>query len=104
LVQLVTESVWVTANFKETQLESLRVGQHAEIDVDAFPGHPVDGEVESLSGATGSRFALLPPDNASGNFTKVVQRVPVRIRIPHPPEGLTLRPGMSVELTVDTRS
>ncbi len=104
LVQLVTEAVWVTANFKETQLGSLRVGQHAEIEVDAFPGHPVEGEVESLSGATGSRFALLPPDNASGNFTKVVQRVPVRIRIPHPPEGVTLRPGMSVELTVDTRS
>ncbi len=103
VVQLVTQPVWVTANFKETQLERIHAGQRAEIAVDAYPGHHIEGEVESLSGATGSRFALLPPDNASGNFTKVVQRVPVRVRIPHPPTDLELRPGMSVELTVNTR-
>lgn len=93
--------VWVTANFKETQIGKMKVGQTAEVEVDAFGGHHLKGTVESFSAATGSKFALLPPDNATGNFTKVVQRVPVRIKIDNPPEGL--RPGMSVELTVDTR-
>jgi membrane fusion protein (multidrug efflux system) len=72
--------------------------------VDAFSGMELVGEVESFSGATGARFSLLPPDNATGNFTKVVQRVPVRIRLREVPAGVVLRPGMSVELTVDTRS
>ena len=95
------KAVWVTANFKETQIGKMKVGQSAELSVDAFGGQHLHGSVESFSGATGSKFALLPPDNATGNFTKVVQRVPVRIKIENPPEGL--RPGMSVELTVDTR-
>jgi membrane fusion protein (multidrug efflux system) len=95
------KAVWVTANFKETQIGKMKVGQGAELSVDAFGGQHFHGSVESFSGATGSKFALLPPDNATGNFTKVVQRVPVRIKIENPPEGL--RPGMSVELTVDTR-
>ena len=96
--------VWVTANFKETQLVDLAIGQPVELDVDAYDGAKAEGVVESISGASGARFALLPPDNATGNFTKVVQRVPVRIRIT---KGLgaarPLRPGMSVEAHVRTR-
>jgi membrane fusion protein (multidrug efflux system) len=95
------KTMWVTANFKETQIGSMKIGQGATLEVDAFGGKHLKGSVESFSAATGSKFALLPPDNATGNFTKVVQRVPVRIKIENPPEGL--RPGMSVELTVDTR-
>ena len=93
--------VWVTANFKETQLSDMHVGQPVDVTVDAYGGAVAKGEVESLSGATGARFALLPPDNATGNFTKVVQRVPVRIKIT---QGLgptrPLRPGMSVTASV----
>ncbi len=89
--------VWVTANMKETQLSDLRVGQAVEFEVDAYPGCEAKGKVESLSAATGAKFALLPPDNATGNYTKVVQRVPVRIAVT---EGCgkdrPLRPGMSV--------
>jgi membrane fusion protein (multidrug efflux system) len=96
--------VWVTANFKETQLSRIRVGQEVDIEVDAYKGQVVKGRVESVSAATGSRFALLPPDNATGNFTKVVQRVPVRIAIT---QGLgaehPLRPGMSVLVNVVTK-
>jgi membrane fusion protein (multidrug efflux system) len=103
VVQLVTPGVWVTANFKETQLERMRVGQAATFSVDAYPSVTFRGTVESFSGATGSRFTLLPPDNASGNFTKVVQRVPVRIRVTGTPSAVDLRPGLSVEATVDTR-
>jgi membrane fusion protein (multidrug efflux system) len=96
-------NVWVTANMKETQLAKIRVGDPVEFEVDAYPGRTFHGKVESLSPATGARFALLPPDNATGNFTKVVQRVPVRIAVDgnadpaHP-----LRPGMSVNVTVAT--
>lgn len=105
IAQLVpTKTVWVTANFKETQIGKMRVGQPVEIDVDALPDAKIKGTVESFSAGTGARFALLPPDNATGNFTKVVQRVPVRIRIEGTPQQQALlRPGMSVELTVDTR-
>ncbi len=102
IVQLVTPQRWVTANFKETQMSHMRPGQPAHMEADAFPGLKIVGEVESVSGATGSRFTLLPPDNATGNFTKVVQRVPVRIKVQDSP-GVVLRPGMSLELTVDTR-
>lgn len=102
IAQLVpAKAMWITANFKETQLEKMKVGQPVEIDVDALPSHSLHGTVESLSGATGARFALLPPDNASGNYTKVVQRVPVRIKLTDIPPGL--RPGLSVDATVDTR-
>ncbi len=95
--------VWVTANFKETQLASMHVGQRASIDVDAYD-HPVDGHVESIAAATGATFALLPPDNATGNFVKVVQRVPVKILLDKPVDQSTpLRPGMSVTATVYVR-
>ncbi|MEO6208655.1 MAG: HlyD family secretion protein [Gemmatimonadaceae bacterium] len=95
---------WVTANFKETQLNKMIVGQPVAIEVDAYPGCEAEGTVQSLSGATGARFALLPPDNATGNFTKVVQRLPVRIAITKGC-GTTrpLRPGMSVVAHVQTK-
>lgn len=97
------DAVWVTANFKETQIGAMRAGQPVEIEVDSYAKAHFSGEIESFSAATGSRFALLPPDNASGNFTKVVQRVPVRIKLHAPPQGVVLRPGMSVIANVDTR-
>ena len=98
------DRVWVTANFKETQLEEMRPGQRVKIDVDAYGGREFYGKVDSLAAATGSRFSLLPPDNATGNYVKVVQRVPVRILLDEgqDPEHL-LRPGMSVTPTVYTR-
>ncbi len=97
------DDVWVVANFKEDQLGAMRPGQRAEVSIDSFPGKHLVGKVESLAGGTGSRFALLPPDNASGNFTKVVQRVPVLVRL-DPGEGLpALRPGLSAEVTVTTK-
>ncbi|MFO0611796.1 MAG: HlyD family secretion protein [Polyangiaceae bacterium] len=96
------DDVWVTANLKETQLANVRVGQPVTLQVDAY-GRSLHGTVESFSGATGARFALLPPDNATGNYTKVVQRVPVRIHIDSPPADVPLLPGLSVELTIDTR-
>jgi membrane fusion protein (multidrug efflux system) len=80
----------------------MRVGQPVAIEIDAYPGHPLTGRIESFSGATGARFALLPPDNASGNFTKVVQRVGVRIEVEHTPADVNLRPGMSAMVDVDT--
>jgi membrane fusion protein (multidrug efflux system) len=96
--------MWVTANYKETQLDKMRAGQGATVRVDAYPGLELRGRVESVSGATGARFSLLPPDNATGNFTKVVQRVPIRIQLDGTaPEGRTLRAGMSADVTVDTR-
>ena len=98
------ESVWVTANLKETQLAKVEVGDEAEFSVDAYPGRTFRGKVESLSPATGARFALLPPDNATGNFTKVVQRVPVRVAVDNTADPAhPLRPGMSVEVTITTR-
>jgi membrane fusion protein, multidrug efflux system len=96
-------SIWVTANFKETQLKAMRVGQRAEVDVDAY-GRSYSGKVDSIAAATGARFSLLPPENATGNYVKVVQRVPVKIVLDNgqDPEHL-LRPGMSVVATVYTR-
>jgi len=98
------EEVWVTANFKETQLKNMRPGQPAIIEVDAYGGRDFKAHVESLAAATGSRFSLLPPENATGNFVKVVQRVPVRIAIDEKQDAeQLLRPGMSVTAKVDTR-
>ena len=96
--------VYVTANFKETQLTHIRPGQLAEVSVDAYPDLTLDGRIESFAPASGAQFSLLPPDNATGNFTKIVQRVPVRIALPAkgPLAGL-LRPGLSVTVTIDTR-
>jgi membrane fusion protein (multidrug efflux system) len=93
---------WVSANFKETQLAKMHPGQTVEIEVDAYPGHVFHGRVESLSAATGARFSLLPPDNATGNFTKVVQRVPVKIVFTDPPDpNRPLRVGMNVSVVVN---
>jgi membrane fusion protein (multidrug efflux system) len=96
--------VWVIANYKETQLTHMAVGQRAEITVDAFPGHTLRGHVLAFAPASGAEFALLPPDNATGNFTKVVQRIAVKIAIDEA-DGLAERlvPGMSVEANVDAR-
>ena len=95
---------WVTANFKETQLATMHPGQAAEIDVDAYKSCTVDGKVLSISSATGAKFALLPPDNATGNFTKVVQRIPVKITFdPGETKEHILRPGMSDEPKVWVR-
>ena len=104
LMSIVPDSeFWVTANLKETQLANVRVGDRAEFTVDAYPGHDFQGRVVSVSPATGARFSLLPPDNATGNFTKVVQRVPVKIQVDQPAQTSTpLRPGMSVEVTITT--
>jgi membrane fusion protein (multidrug efflux system) len=95
------DDVWITANFKETQLDKMRTGQAATIEVDAYGGAEFKGHVESIAAATGARFSLLPPENATGNFVKVVQRIPVRIAIDQgaDPEHI-LRPGMSVVATV----
>jgi membrane fusion protein (multidrug efflux system) len=96
-------NIWVTANYKETQMTNIRVGQPARIAVDAFPDLTLTGHVDSWSPGTGSTFALLPPDNATGNFTKVVQRVPVKIVLDQNASlGSLVRPGMSVEPTIDT--
>jgi membrane fusion protein, multidrug efflux system len=98
-----TNDLWVTANFRETQLERMRIGQPARVHVDAL-GLDLKGVVESLGGATGSRYSVLPPENATGNYVKVVQRIPVRIHIDPSQAGYErLRPGMSVEPKVDLR-
>src|SRR6266403_2962177 len=97
--------VYVIANFKETQLTHMRPGQNAAISVDAYPDQPLTGRIESFAPASGAQFSLLPPDNATGNFTKIVQRVPVRIALPaHSPLSGQLRPGLSVTVTIDTRN
>jgi len=104
LMSIVADTgVWVTANFKETQLAKIRPGQPVEFEIDAYGGCVGEGKVASVSGATGAKFALLPPDNATGNFTKVVQRVPVRIAVTKPCAGNhPLRPGLSAVVHVDT--
>src|SRR3984957_19422150 len=98
------QAVYVVANYKETQLTDVRPGQPVAIDIDTFPGTTVRGHVDSLAPASGQEFALLPPDNATGNFTKIVQRIPVKIVLDaDSPLAKLLRPGMSVEPTIDTR-
>jgi membrane fusion protein, multidrug efflux system len=96
------QDVWVTANFKETQLRNMKAGQKAEIHVDTY-GQTFSGHVDSIAGATGAVLSLLPPENATGNYVKVVQRIPVKIVLdPIPPEKAILRPGMNVDATVVT--
>jgi multidrug resistance efflux pump len=103
LLFLVPDSIWVVANFKENQTWRMRIGQPASLAVDAFEGARLKGHVEQIAPATGSEFSVLRPDNASGNFTKVVQRLPVRIRFdPGQELAKRLRPGMSVMAEVDT--
>jgi membrane fusion protein (multidrug efflux system) len=98
------EDIWVQANFKETQIEHMEVGQSAELTFDSFPGTPIQGQVNSLFAASGAQFSLLPPDNATGNFTKVVQRIPVKLTFaPDNPLHGKIRPGMSVTVSVNIK-
>jgi len=102
LVVVPLHNVWVTANFKETQLKNMKAGQKAEVKVDTY-GKTFSGHVDSIAGATGAVLSLLPPENATGNYVKVVQRIPVKIVLdPIPPEKAVLRPGMNVDATVVT--
>jgi membrane fusion protein, multidrug efflux system len=103
VISLVQRDIWVQANYKETQVRHIRAGDDAEIKIDAFPGVAFRGKVDQVAPASGSQFALLPPDNATGNFTKIVQRVPVKILLqPGQPEMDRLRPGLSVIATIRT--
>ena len=102
VLALVPVATYVVANFKETQIGRMRPGQSAEIEVDAFPGRKLSGRLESLSGGTGASFSLLPADNASGNFVKVVQRIPVRLTWENLPPEIVFRAGMSAVVTVHT--
>lgn len=99
---VLNDDLWVVANFKETQFDRMKIGQKVIVHVDAFPDHDFEAKLTSFSPATGARFALLPPDNASGNFVKVVQRLPVRIEFTQPGDSLInqLRPGMNVDVDV----
>lgn len=104
LLSLVSGAVWVEANYKETQLTHVAVGQPAQVHVDAFPDQSIPAEVQSLAPASGAEFALLPPNNATGNFTKIVQRVPVKLTLKLAPEWVhKLRAGMSVESSINTK-
>jgi membrane fusion protein (multidrug efflux system) len=100
-----TTAAYVIANYKETQLTDVHAGQPVDIDVDMFPGRVYHGRVDSLAPASGQEFALLPPDNATGNFTKVVQRIPVKIVLDADSAAAgDLRPGMSVQPSIDTKT
>jgi membrane fusion protein, multidrug efflux system len=102
LMAVVPRHVWVTANFKETQLTDMRPGQPVDIEIDAYPGSVFHGRVDSIQAGSGTAFSLLPPENATGNYVKVVQRVPVKIDFDTPPD-VYLGPGMSVEPSVKVR-
>jgi membrane fusion protein (multidrug efflux system) len=97
-----TSDHYIEANIRETDLTYVRVGDPARIVVDAYPDVAIDGKVTSLAPASGSVFALLPPQNATGNWVKVVQRIPVRLSFGQAPDGLALRAGMSVKISIDT--
>ncbi len=104
LMAIVPDQIWVTANFKETQLTNMRLGQHVDMSIDAYPGVDFEGHVDSIQRGAGQAFALLPPQNATGNYVKVVQRVPVRILFDRPdPHAYAIGPGMSVVPTVKVR-
>jgi len=103
LMMFVPDDVWVTANFKETQIADMRPGQPVDIDVDAYPGRTFRGHVDSIQSGSGTAFSLLPPENATGNYVKVVQRVPVKIVFDHIPQDVVLGPGMSVVPSVKVR-
>ncbi len=107
LLAVVEPDVWVVANFKETQMSGIKIGQSVKIEIDALPDHEFQGHIDSFQAGTGATFSLLPPDNATGNFTKIVQRVPVKIVFdPESIRGLRQRivPGLSVAPTIDLRS
>lgn len=104
LFYVVSPDLWVVANFKETQLTDMRVGQPVDIEIDTLPDHHFTGQIESFQAGTGARFSTFPPENATGNFVKIVQRVPVKIHFDTPPDStLPIGPGMSVIATVNTR-
>jgi membrane fusion protein (multidrug efflux system) len=103
VISFVSKIKWVQANYRETQLTNMKVGDIAEIAVDEYPGKVFHGKVLEIAPASGSQFALLPPDNATGNYTKVVQRIPVKIALDDPSVASSLRPGLSVIATVRTR-
>ena len=100
VVAVVPAATYVVANFKETQVSRIKVGQTVDMDLDAYPGQSFSGKVESISPATGARFSMLPPDNASGNFVKVVQRVPVKIAWTNLPKNVVIEAGLSVDVTI----
>ena len=103
VISFVALTKWVQANYRETQLTNVKIGDAAELRIDEYPGELIRGKVVEIAPASGSQFALLPPDNATGNFTKVVQRIPVKIALDDRAFAATLRPGLSVVATVRTR-
>jgi membrane fusion protein (multidrug efflux system) len=103
MVLVPVQDAYIVANFKETQVERIRPGEKVKVEIDAYPNAEVVGVVDSLSPSSGAEFSLLPPENATGNFTKIVQRLPVKIRIETAPDYVALLPGMSVTASVDTR-
>jgi membrane fusion protein (multidrug efflux system) len=103
VISFVALTKWVDANYRETQLTNVKIGDPAELRIDEYPGQLIRGKVVEIAPASGSQFALLPPDNATGNFTKVVQRIPVKIALDDPTFATTLRPGLSVIATIRTR-
>ena len=103
MIAFVDVTKWVLANYRETQLTNVKIGDPAELRIDQYPGQVIHGKVLEIAPASGSQFSLLPPDNATGNFTKIVQRLPVRIKVPKDVARQNLlRAGMSVYATVDT--
>jgi membrane fusion protein (multidrug efflux system) len=103
ILTFVAETKWVQANYRETQLTHMKIGDEAEIKVDLFPDRVLKGKVAEIAPASGSQFALIPPDNATGNYTKVVQRVPVKITFDDPAAAASLQPGLSVVTTVNIK-
>jgi membrane fusion protein (multidrug efflux system) len=105
LLAIVPEHIWITANFKETQLTHMRAGQSVTVKVDAYPGRVLKGHVDSVQAGTGERFSMFPPENATGNYVKVVQRLPVKIVLDAADNdpNLLLAPGMSVVPTVSVK-
>lgn len=100
LTMFVPDAIWVVANFKETQLDRMRPGQQTRLELDAYPSRGLEGHVDSVQPGSGTAFSLLPAENATGNYVKITQRVPVKIAIDHPPGDITLGPGLSVVPTV----
>ena len=100
LTMFVPDEIWVTANFKEIQLDRMRPGEPVTLRIDAYPGRVIHGHVDSVQPGSGTAFSLLPAQNATGNYVKIVQRVPVKIVMDHPPADVAIGPGMSVVPTV----
>ena len=100
LTMFVPDEIWVTANFKETQLDAMRPGQPVTLEIDAYPERAIRGHVDSVQPGSGTAFSLLPAQNATGNYVKIVQRVPVKLVLNNPPKDVALGPGMSVVPTV----